>query len=107
LILADGDRFHVGELIGEAFYVPGHTPACMAYRIGDALFVGDTLFMPDAGTARCDFPAAMPTRYISRAANCWHFLTPLVFMCVTITSQRVAPSPMFRLSRNNVKIIFI
>jgi glyoxylase-like metal-dependent hydrolase (beta-lactamase superfamily II) len=56
LILADGDRFHVGELIGEAFYVPGHTPACMAYRIGDALFVGDTLFMPDAGTARCDFP---------------------------------------------------
>ena len=39
-----------------AFHVPGHTPACMAYLIGDALFVGDTLFMPDAGTARCDFP---------------------------------------------------
>jgi glyoxylase-like metal-dependent hydrolase (beta-lactamase superfamily II) len=37
-------------------YVPGHTPACMAYEIGDALFVGDTLFMPDVGTARCDFP---------------------------------------------------
>jgi len=56
LILEDGDLFPVGELTGEAFHVPGHTPACMAYRIGDALFVGDTLFMPDAGTARCDFP---------------------------------------------------
>ena len=39
-----------------AFHVPGHTPACVAYLIGDALFVGDTLFMPDTGTARCDFP---------------------------------------------------
>lgn len=56
LILADGDHFEVGALTGEAYHVPGHTPACMAYRIGSALFVGDTLFMPDAGTARCDFP---------------------------------------------------
>lgn len=56
LILAEGDQFHVGGLTGEAYHVPGHTPACMAYQIGDALFVGDTLFMPDAGTARCDFP---------------------------------------------------
>ena len=56
LVLEDGDDFVVGKLTGEAFHVPGHTPACMAYRIGDALFVGDTLFMPDAGTARCDFP---------------------------------------------------
>ena len=55
-ILSDGDRFNIGSLEAEAFHVPGHTPACMAYRIGDALFVGDTLFMPDAGTARCDFP---------------------------------------------------
>ncbi len=56
LILADGDHFDFGALTGEAYHVPGHTPACMAYRIGNALFVGDTLFMPDAGTARCDFP---------------------------------------------------
>lgn len=56
VILADGDQFTVGGLVGEAYHVPGHTPACMAYQIGDALFVGDTLFMPDAGTARCDFP---------------------------------------------------
>ena len=56
LMLSDGDTFSLGGLEARAFHVPGHTPACMAYLIGDALFVGDTLFMPDAGTARCDFP---------------------------------------------------
>jgi glyoxylase-like metal-dependent hydrolase (beta-lactamase superfamily II) len=53
---ADGDRFRLGELEVEVLHTPGHTPACVSYRIGDALFVGDTLFMPDYGTARCDFP---------------------------------------------------
>lgn len=48
--------FHIGELQAQALFVPGHTPADMAYKIGDAIFVGDTLFMPDVGTARCDFP---------------------------------------------------
>ena len=52
----DGDTFAVGALQGIALHVPGHTPACLAYVIGDAVFVGDTLFMPDYGTARCDFP---------------------------------------------------
>ncbi len=56
LMLSDGDTLALGDLEVLAFHVPGHTPACMAYLIGDALFVGDTLFMPDAGTARCDFP---------------------------------------------------
>ena len=56
LMLSDGDALALGGLEVRAFHVPGHTPACMAYLIGDALFVGDTLFMPDAGTARCDFP---------------------------------------------------
>jgi len=56
LMLSDGDTFSLGSLEARALHVPGHTPACMAYLIGDALFVGDTLFMPDAGTARCDFP---------------------------------------------------
>jgi glyoxylase-like metal-dependent hydrolase (beta-lactamase superfamily II) len=51
-----GETISVGTLSGEALYVPGHTPACMAYTFGDAVFVGDTLFMPDVGTARCDFP---------------------------------------------------
>jgi len=55
-LLADGDTVAVGGLQGQAMYVPGHTPACVAYQFGDAVFVGDTLFMPDVGTARCDFP---------------------------------------------------
>lgn len=55
-LFADGETFRVGALIGEVLFVPGHTPADVAYRFGDAVFVGDTLFMPDLGTARCDFP---------------------------------------------------
>ncbi|MBC5783190.1 MBL fold metallo-hydrolase [Ramlibacter sp. USB13] len=51
-----GEAFRIGELEGQVMHVPGHTPADVAYRIGDAVFVGDTLFMPDVGTARCDFP---------------------------------------------------
>jgi glyoxylase-like metal-dependent hydrolase (beta-lactamase superfamily II) len=52
----DGDRIPLGRLEGEVMYVPGHTPADVAFRFGDAVFVGDTLFMPDVGTARADFP---------------------------------------------------
>ena len=55
-LFTDGERFRVGEIEGIALHVPGHTPADMAYVIGDAVFVGDTLFMPDYGTARTDFP---------------------------------------------------
>ncbi|NBX55109.1 MAG: MBL fold metallo-hydrolase [Betaproteobacteria bacterium] len=55
-LFADGDAIQVGGLNGHTMYVPGHTPACVAYQFGDAVFVGDTLFMPDVGTARCDFP---------------------------------------------------
>lgn len=50
------ETFAIGDLTAQALSVPGHTPACMAYQVGDAVFVGDTLFMPDVGTARCDFP---------------------------------------------------
>lgn len=53
---ADGAEFKVGEINAKVLYTPGHTPACITYLIGDAGFVGDTLFMPDYGTARCDFP---------------------------------------------------
>jgi glyoxylase-like metal-dependent hydrolase (beta-lactamase superfamily II) len=52
----DGDQFQIGELPVTVLHVPGHTPADNAYVIGDAAFVGDTMFMPDYGTARCDFP---------------------------------------------------
>ena len=55
-LFADGETFRVGELEGRVMHAPGHTPADMAWLIGDALFVGDTLFQPDKGTARCDFP---------------------------------------------------
>ncbi|MDR7332169.1 MBL fold metallo-hydrolase [Roseateles asaccharophilus] len=55
-LFKDGERFHIGELPAQALLVPGHTPADMAYVVGDAVFVGDTLFMPDVGTARADFP---------------------------------------------------
>lgn len=55
-LLEDGDSYALGQLTGYAIHTPGHTPACMAHVIGDAVFVGDTLFMPDGGTARADFP---------------------------------------------------
>jgi glyoxylase-like metal-dependent hydrolase (beta-lactamase superfamily II) len=55
-LYADGERFDLGSLKVEVMHTPGHTPACVSYRIGGAVFVGDTLFMPDYGTARCDFP---------------------------------------------------
>jgi glyoxylase-like metal-dependent hydrolase (beta-lactamase superfamily II) len=55
-LFKDGERFKIGALDGEVMHTPGHTPACLSYRIGDAVFVGDTMFMPDYGTARADFP---------------------------------------------------
>lgn len=55
-LFKDGERYTVGGIEAQALYTPGHTPACMTHLIGDAAFVGDTLFMPDYGTARCDFP---------------------------------------------------
>ena len=55
-LFRDGEAFRLGDIEATALHTPGHTPACMTYVIGDAAFVGDTLFMPDYGTARCDFP---------------------------------------------------
>lgn len=55
-LFTDGETFRIGALEATAIHVPGHTPADMAYLVGDAAFVGDTMFMPDVGTARCDFP---------------------------------------------------
>jgi len=55
-LFEDGETFNIGKLEAKVMHTPGHTPACSTYAIGDAAFVGDTLFMPDFGTARCDFP---------------------------------------------------
>lgn len=68
-LVRDGDRLPLGDLVIEVMHTPGHTPACVSYLIGDAVYVGDTMFMPDYGTARCDFPggdAAVLYRSIRR-----------------------------------------
>jgi len=81
-LFRDGDSFTIGGLEAMVLHVPGHTPACLAYVIGDAVFPGDTLFMPDYGTARCDFPGG-DARTLYRSI---HRLTSLpdearVFLC--------------------------
>ena len=81
-LFTDGEHFKIGTLDAEVIYTPGHTPACVSYKIGDAVFVGDTMFMPDFGTARADFPggdARMLYRSIRRILS----LPPQtrLFMC--------------------------
>jgi len=61
-LFRDGERYTIGNLQCQALHTPGHTPACMTHVIGDAAFVGDTLFMPDVGTARADFPGGSASR---------------------------------------------
>ena len=78
----DGERFAIGALEGEVMHTPGHTPAGMSYRIGDAVFVGDTMFMPDYGTARADFPGG-DARQLYRSIQRMLALPPetRLFMC--------------------------
>lgn len=81
-LFADGEIFRVGNIEARALHTPGHTPACMTYLIGDAAFVGDTLFMPDYGTARCDFPGG-DARQLYRSIRRIFALPPAtrLFMC--------------------------
>jgi glyoxylase-like metal-dependent hydrolase (beta-lactamase superfamily II) len=81
-LFKDGERFKIGGLDGEVIYTPGHTPACVSYRIGDAVFVGDTMFMPDYGTARADFPGG-DARALYRSIQRVLALAPAtrLFMC--------------------------
>jgi glyoxylase-like metal-dependent hydrolase (beta-lactamase superfamily II) len=81
-LFEDGERFKIGSLEVEVLHVPGHTPADVAYRIGDAVFVGDTLFMPDYGTARADFPGG-DARQLYRSIRRLLSLPPetRLFMC--------------------------
>jgi glyoxylase-like metal-dependent hydrolase (beta-lactamase superfamily II) len=81
-LFADGDSFTIGSLTARALHTPGHTPACMSYVIEDAVFVGDTLFMPDYGTARCDFPGG-DARTLYRSVRRLLSMPPAtrLFMC--------------------------
>lgn len=81
-LFADGEQFKLGTLDVEVMHVPGHTPADIAYKIGDAVFVGDTLFMPDFGTARADFPGG-DARKLYRSIQRLLALPPetRLFMC--------------------------
>lgn len=65
VLFNDGDTFQLGELTGRVMNTPGHTPACVCYVLGDAVFSGDTIFMPDFGTARCDFPGGSSSELYS------------------------------------------
>ncbi|HEX6959569.1 MAG TPA: MBL fold metallo-hydrolase [Ferrovibrio sp.] len=81
-LFQDGETFRLGSINASALHTPGHTPACMTYVIGDAAFVGDTLFMPDYGTARCDFPGG-DARQLYRSIHRIFALPPetRLFMC--------------------------
>jgi glyoxylase-like metal-dependent hydrolase (beta-lactamase superfamily II) len=81
-LLADGETLAIGNLTVEVIHTPGHTPACISYKIGDAVFVGDTLFMPDYGTARADFPGG-DARTLYRSIRLLLSLPPQtrLFMC--------------------------
>lgn len=81
-LFQDGEGFAIGGIEARAIYTPGHTPACMTYLVGDAAFVGDTMFMPDYGTARCDFPGG-DARQLYRSIRKIFTLPPRtrLFMC--------------------------
>lgn len=81
-LFTDNQRFSIGNLEGEVIFLPGHTPACTAYKISDAVFVGDTIAMPDVGTARCDFPGG-DARQLYRSIKKLLSLPPetRLFMC--------------------------
>lgn len=81
-LFKDGDKIAIGELTVEIIHTPGHTPACVAYRVEDAIFVGDTMFMPDYGTARADFPGG-DARTLYRSIQRLLSLPPetRLFMC--------------------------
>lgn len=92
-LLRDGETLSIGKLQAWALAVPGHTPACMAFQVGDAVFVGDTLFMPDVGTARCDFPGG-DARTLYRSVHRLLGLPPQtrLFMCHDYPPQGRAPA---------------
>jgi glyoxylase-like metal-dependent hydrolase (beta-lactamase superfamily II) len=76
-LFADGDSYRIGTMTAFAMHTPGHTPACMTHVVGDAAFVGDTLFMPDSGTARADFQRT--AQRITSPAKCRHLNADIAY----------------------------
>lgn len=88
-LFADGETFAVGKLSFRVMHTPGHTPADVAYIVNDsAVFVGDTLFMPDVGTARCDFPGVVRHSCFNRLKSYWRYHLPPLCTSATITLQK-------------------
>lgn len=95
-LFKEGDTFMIGNLEASVLHTPGHTPACLTYVIGDAAFVGDTLFAPDAGTARCDFPGATPIPFTTPFRKSWRFPEKPAFSFAMTTKRRGAMSLFMR-----------
>jgi glyoxylase-like metal-dependent hydrolase (beta-lactamase superfamily II) len=91
-LFKDGDTYMVGNMQAVAIYTPGHTPACMVHVMGDAAFVGDTLFMPDGGSAVPTFPAAMRRRFTTVSRKCCPCRTRRVSSCATTMAPMAAIS---------------
>jgi len=94
-LLYDGDQLHIGPLLVDVLYVPGHTAADMAYHVhGAGVFVGDTLFQPDVGTARCDFPSGSAQQLYQSIQKLYDFADDTVlYMCHDYPPKGRAPSP--------------
>ena len=89
-LFVDGERYRLGGIEATAMHTPGHTPACMTHVLGDAAFVGDTLFMPDYGTARCDFPGGDAATLYASIKRIFALPDSTRIFFVTITRRRGA-----------------
>jgi hypothetical protein len=87
-LFEDHESFQIGTLKAYNIPTPGHTPACLSYVIGDAVFVGDTLFMPDYGTARCDFPKGYADNLLIRYKVCYQLPEIHVYFSAMIICQK-------------------
>jgi glyoxylase-like metal-dependent hydrolase (beta-lactamase superfamily II) len=100
-LFEDGEHFKIGELDVYNIATPGHTPACLSYVVEDAVFVGDTLFMPDYGTARCDFPKGSAEKLFDSVHSLYQLPEDTrVFYVMTICLKhvnRMCVKPLFRL----------
>lgn len=106
----DHEHFHIGELEAYNIPTPGHTPACLSYVVGDAVFVGDTLFMPDYATARCDFPRGSADTLFDSVQALFNCQKRLAYFCAMTIYQRhvmnITAKPIFK-RKNSTIFIFM